>query len=118
MKRTLLPLAIFFGFNLVGIASIDSFLRPAVAGGFVPPRVINALAQPNSSERFFEEGRQRLEREIQLLRQGVYARDSEILKIDPAVFDRSSNSHPLEPGALDRMSGPREPNSPAQPLNP
>lgn len=118
MKRTLLPLALFFGSNLVSIVSLGTFLRPALAGYPVPQSVINSLAQPNSSERFFEEGRQRLEREIQLLERGIYARDSEILKIDPAVLDRPSNSQPLEPGSFDRMSAPRDPNSSVEPLTP
>jgi uncharacterized protein YcbK (DUF882 family) len=64
-------------------------------------KTLRALASPTSSERFFEAGRQQLEKEIQRLQQGSNAQTSDILKIDPAIFQQLRNLQQQEQHFLD-----------------
>ncbi|MEM9007330.1 MAG: hypothetical protein AAGE59_27875 [Cyanobacteria bacterium P01_F01_bin.86] len=97
MERMLLLAVLFGSSSLVSLASIGTDVSPAMAAEFLPaePRefgsVVDALVSPTSSERFFEEGRQQLEQEIQRLQQGSNAQTVDILKIDPAISQQQQN---------------------------
>lgn len=108
MKRIYLPLAIWLGSSLVSIAFIGTFVPAAVAGRGGVQKVINSLAQPNSFERFFERGRERLEREIQYLQRVPGVSDRELLTIDPAVLDGPKHPRELERESSDRVPAPIE----------
>jgi hypothetical protein len=58
----------------------------------IPQQVINGLNSPNSSERYFEEGRQQFEREIDNLSEGKYPPPEEILKISNDLLQQGNLS--------------------------
>jgi hypothetical protein len=106
MKRILLLIVVFVSSSLVSMASTVTCISPAAAEDSRLQNVGNVLASPTSSERFFKEGQQQLEREIQRLQQGSNAQISDILKIDPAIFQQLQNLQQQEQHPLD---GVREP---------
>ncbi|MEO1407010.1 MAG: hypothetical protein AAFV54_11040 [Pseudomonadota bacterium] len=97
MERMLLLAVFFVSSSLVSLAPIGTDVSPAMAAEILPAEpsrlgsVVHALVSPTSSERFFEEGRQQLEQEIQRLQQGSNAQSSDILKIDPAISQQQQN---------------------------
>ncbi|AFY32173.1 hypothetical protein [Calothrix sp. PCC 7507] len=84
-----LQLLIFTVSTLFSVAFIEgnTFLVDAqeIANSFDNPRITNALSYPTSSQRFFQEGRDLLEIEIQRLQQNSPTSRA-ILCIDPEIL--------------------------------
>lgn len=116
MKRILLLVVVFVSSSLISVASIGMSLSPAVAKDHGFPNVGNILATPTNSERFFEAGRQQLEKEIQRLQQGSNAQTSDILKIDPAIFQQQRNLQQQELNLLDGLRTPQDWTLPSESL--
>jgi len=82
--------------------------RASVAADVPVQRVTNGLYYPTSPQRFFEEGRRRLERDIQQLSDRQRSRSEDVLNVNPDLpkrlrddLLRRENRSPLEnPSAL------------------
>ncbi|MGF1535857.1 MAG: hypothetical protein ACFB4J_05135 [Elainellaceae cyanobacterium] len=91
MKRMLLIAAVFASSSLVGLASAEAQASPLSLSNQDLQTITSALAFPTSSERFFTEGRERFEREIQAFQQGSAAQTAELLTVDPTLLDQSQD---------------------------
>ncbi|MBD1911605.1 MULTISPECIES: hypothetical protein [unclassified Leptolyngbya] len=95
MKSPIQPLKIITALLFAIAASIG--LTPAQVGAETLPRsIINSLAYPTSSQRFFEEGYAQMEREIQQL-QGRLETNTPVLNVQPAVREQPEELQRLEP---------------------
>ena len=116
MKRIFLLIVVFVSSSLVSIASIGTCISPVAAQDHGLQNVVNALASPTSSERFFDVGWQQLEQEIQRLQQGSDEQTSGVLKIDPAISQQQRNWQQQEQQPLDGVRAPQNRTLPIEPL--
>jgi hypothetical protein len=116
MKRIFLLIVVFASSSLVSIASIGTWVSPVAAQDHGLQNVSNALASPTSAERFFNEGQQQQEYEIQRLQQGSNAQPSDVLKIDPSIVQQQRNWQQQEQQPLEGVLAPQNRTLPIEPL--
>ncbi len=109
MKINTLPLAISLC-NFIIINLLISVFSIPTQAQTLPSRInnvnstINGLSSPNSSDRFFKEGRENFKEEIEFIMNNNF--DSDLLDIDDELLREKEENHPSQDMKIDNNSTP------------